>query len=842
MNPDPITSRMNRRLIALAALSVLVWALATMLISLAIAGSGPIKVTTADDLQGLINVTPGGEFELHGNFAFRTRLVLNNNVKLRGVGDGTITFVRPTGGFADRDSNAYGLEIPAGSNGVEVTGLTLRSNVGICWLRPGTNATKFRNNDLKWGDIGNGYNRLAWFGEFGADGQNGLVIENNTIHDSPNANRVLEIYKWRDGSYSWNRFNNVSDGGHVMDFHGRLDVRGNVFTKMHRMCLEVQDPCQDGVLNVLNNVAYDFALPYNDTFPWSFMGRQGKSCDVGFNYVRSDFTGPWGAATSPGNENRFGIPFECEWGEPPTFDPKTGQLSNPPQGVVHDNVVGGPNRFASLISAGARAIQAKNNTFYGAPLWGLLMGETGFFGNGYVQDLGGNVTRPAGEMPGPEAFIAAIGHPVGAQIGEPQPPSVAPSNLRLALLPDPNYVLASWTNNTATSLNNRVDVVSSVGREKLKSTLTLGGVSSAPVLVHQGWKLDFTVTAVTPAGEFTSAPVTAFQAAGDSLAPYPPPTTQPSTQPTPDPAVVALQAKLDAAAATHKPVVNDQALTLSVPLRVPSGIDFTVGTLTCTAKGPALLITGDAPDGKIHDGSIEAKGGPGWDFDGNPQEMEFHHLDLNTTGTHVNLKPKGDGFSYFTRVDHVFCRGTGEIARIVGRGVTISNLRAVNNHFTPDVQAMVTVEHSTRINPPQGSTVHFAGGSQLESSSGIPLLQISGWGNFVEVAGLWWEQKGLKNADGTTLVIPKVIVDGAWSALVTSAIAGMNPNQPVVIRNGASVQLTTSPLLLNTEGTPFPVGSPGFNTLAPKCVIGDGTGELRYAGGTIKAAATQPQQ
>jgi hypothetical protein len=314
-----------------------------------------------------------------------------------------------------------------------------------------------------------------------------------------------------------------------------------------------------------------------------------------------------------------------------------------------------------------------------------------------------------------------------------------------------------------------------------------------------------------------------------------------------------LQASLTKAATSGAPVVGIGTIVLTKPLLVPTGIDLSGGVLSYNGTDVPIYFTGPGVRGAhLHHMTIIAPNArAAWDWPADSdgaQDYEFDHLRIECGGVHLNLAPKGDGFFYFGKLDHVSCLGTGPIMDYSGRGTSVSHLTAVNNRFGSNVQQMVSVHESPVIH--QLSTIEFVSGNRLESYTGIPLMKISG-GSLVEVGGMWWEQQIRRDAQNRPIVTPKVIIEGPYSKLATGYIYGMNATQPLVLTKGGIVDLTGTPLFLGSEGKPLAPGDhdandpsnpdKNFSALAPRCVIGDGTGVLKYVGGVIPAEAAQPQ-
>jgi hypothetical protein len=292
----------------------------------------------------------------------------------------SIEFERPKTPGSNPNSQAYGIIIPASANGFAVSNLIVKSNNGVVW-HDGAAAVAITGNRFTWGWDGSYYNKLVvWCGV----GAPGLVVDHNEFVDSPNSDRNLEVWGWSNGSYSFNVFRNVNDGGHIMEPGNSFRFVGNVGTRMHRMGLEVQGGAPSDGMIIEGNQFYDWREPWNDSFGLSIMPRNMTGVVIRGNYLRSDFTGPWGQG-QPGQGNRFGIAIEAEY----------------KSGVCENNIVGGPNPWATFVACGEKDMIVRNNQWYGASLWGDIIGEPGFYGTGSARPDTSNAKFAASAMPAP---------------------------------------------------------------------------------------------------------------------------------------------------------------------------------------------------------------------------------------------------------------------------------------------------------------------------------------------------------------------------------------------------------------------------------------------------------
>jgi hypothetical protein len=257
------------------------------------------------------------------------------------------------------------------ADGIKVTNLKFRANNGIFSLATANNA-EFRNNDFQWGYEGSSYNRYVFWIPSSA---NGLKIENNYFHDSELSDRNLSIWGWANGSYSYNTFYKINDGGHILDPGHNFIMKGNYGRLIHRMGIEVQQETgfppaiwpQNFVIE--DNVLYDWNKPY-----WDSMGLSvplaGINVTIRNNYLKQNaYNGVWGPADSSGTvRGSYGI-------EAPQAP--SGQSG----GTVDGNVIISERNVMGIACPGKNTT-VKNNKLYGPFAWGAIGGEPGSLGGG----------------------------------------------------------------------------------------------------------------------------------------------------------------------------------------------------------------------------------------------------------------------------------------------------------------------------------------------------------------------------------------------------------------------------------------------------------------------------
>lgn len=293
----------------------------------------------------------------------------------------------------------------------DVTGLTVNSlkfkaNGGIFNFTKADDA-KFTNNDFQWGYDSNYYNRHAFYVSGSADG---FIVEKNYFHDSENSDRNLEVWGWANGSYSYNTFYKINDGGHIMNPGDNFLMKGNVGRLIHRMGIEIQqDRYAPKVwsknLVIEDNVFSDWNKPF-----WDSMGLSvpvaGEGVTIRNNYIKQNaFNGEWGQADSSGRvRGSYGI-------EAPQAP--AGQAG----GIVEGNTIIS-ERSVMAVSAPGKNTIVRNNKFYGTFSWGVVGGEPGSLGFGSTQQKDNLHEQDASKHPKP---------PTGSNGGKKDPKPTAPA-------------------------------------------------------------------------------------------------------------------------------------------------------------------------------------------------------------------------------------------------------------------------------------------------------------------------------------------------------------------------------------------------------------------------------
>jgi hypothetical protein len=328
-----------------------------------LATSGKRVVFTA---PGTYNLT--SQVKLKGNITLTTAAGLEGQVLLDSV-----VPLSASNGWVNGTNWAF-----KGGNvaGLKVYNLKFKANSGIFNLNNADN-TEFKYNDFQWGYSGNYYNRHVFYIPAGADG---LKIENNYFHDSESSDRNLEIWGWANGSYSYNTFYKINDGGHIMNPGNNVFMKGNVGRLIHRMGIEVQQnsyPPDHWPTNFVidGNVFSDWNKPY-----WDSMGLSvplaGINVTIKNNYIRQNaFNGVWGERDSSGAQRgSYGI----EGPQAPS-----GQSGGTITGnTVISNTFQGSQGSVMGVSCPGKNTTVRNNKFFGPFPWGVVGGEPGSLGYG----------------------------------------------------------------------------------------------------------------------------------------------------------------------------------------------------------------------------------------------------------------------------------------------------------------------------------------------------------------------------------------------------------------------------------------------------------------------------
>jgi hypothetical protein len=366
-------------------------------------------------IQAAVNAANSGDtiFFADGSYNVSGQVSLKSGVNYTAVhpGGALLEFSVPVnGGDVNGDNYAFNC---SGLRDVAFTDLKVRSNNGIFFLE-NTGNLRFTGNDFQWGYAGNYYNRLVFYG---GGSQDGLRIDQNYFHDSPNSDRNVEIWGMRNSSYSYNRFHNVHDGGHIMEPESNVQLSFNRGTRIHRMGMEIQGHNPTIGLVVEGNVFSDWDRPWNDTFGISVMMMNSPDTRIINNYLSADFSGDWGVSSPDAGGPRFGIAIEAGLGG----------------GEVSGNVIGGPYKWVAGVTCSQSNTLVRNNEFYGSAEWGDITAEPGNRGVGSFVDRD-NARLAREQMPAPPQITAA---PMGGGDDSSSPTPTPTSPVPAAPAPTP---------------------------------------------------------------------------------------------------------------------------------------------------------------------------------------------------------------------------------------------------------------------------------------------------------------------------------------------------------------------------------------------------------------------
>jgi hypothetical protein len=510
-----------------------------------VADFGAVANDGKDDrgaIQAAIDAAKNGDTVAFnaGQFDVNGQLVLNRDVNLQGTAknlgktattpgmlkkpETTLKFNVSKGTHGSFGERAcFGLQLERGAQNVKIDGFNLRSNNGLVRMMEGSkyNSFELTNNDIVWGSDGSYFKRVIVYATVGV---NQAKIEHNYMHDSLSSDRNIETYYWSNFSYSYNTWDKVNDGGHILESGDNFKMLYNVGRKVHRMGIEVQGHSQARGVLIEGNVIYDAHLPWNDTFALSVPANDFIQPIIRKNYLAATFDGKWGQGM-PGHENRFGYAMEVGGGG-----------ANPTEstrGITEENIVIGP--WVQYVTSTTKNHLARNNKFYGSPAWGYVSGEPGDYGHGSVIDQNNHKepgtqnapplpeyartafdTNGGTPAPGPGPSPTPTPNPDPAPVPQPNPPPTPSeqgiTGLKVKVL---NETEADITWNAVKGASGYVlTFISTVGRDDMGS-VTVKGNKAELENVHRGWEIDVRVTAITKGTDQKKTAMTTFRMPGD---------------------------------------------------------------------------------------------------------------------------------------------------------------------------------------------------------------------------------------------------------------------------------------------------------------------------------------
>lgn len=379
--------------------------------------------------------------------------------------------------------------------GVRIKDLSIKANNGII-RGDNLDNTTIQGNRFQWGYDGTYYNRHAILGYGHA---NGLNVRSNLFVDSPSSDRNLEIWGWSNGSYSFNEFYNVQDGGHIMNPGDNLVIEGNVGERVHRM--PGGEYQQNGYPpnpwpkshKFINNIFYNPEKPYWDSMGVSYpLAVDGVLIAGNYWDMRPD-NGVYGVADSSGNvRGSYGIE-----------GPQTP--SGAAVGVIENNVIIS-GRSVAGVSAPGQKTAVRNNKFYGGFAWGVVGGEPGAQGQGTPVDTNNLKEADLAKAPKPSKRVTKTPYgqtsaPTPPPPPPPPPPTMPTFTLSVVAISD-TQVRYQWSGLPAGTAKLRLSAITHVGLAPgpmadlipaPPSEWTLGGFT-------KNWNYDFAAVALNSAG------------------------------------------------------------------------------------------------------------------------------------------------------------------------------------------------------------------------------------------------------------------------------------------------------------------------------------------------------
>jgi len=345
-------------------------------------------------IQNAINAANAGDQVVFGNgqYDFSGQIKLKTGITLTAANklQSTLKFTVPT--LAGTTNNNDFAIISWGANNVAISNLNIRSNNGVILIDGPTTNYRITGNDFQWGYAGNSYNRLAVYSSGYTN--DGLVIDYNNFHDSPDSDRNVELWSLKNSSYSHNKFYNIHDVGHIMEPISNVHISYNLGEKIHRFGLEAQGNGPTTGFWVEGNVLKNWDHPYNDTDGLCVMLFGSHDTHVVNNYISADFTGGWGNSDPGAGGPRFGLGIE--------YAAASGS-------EIRGNTMGGPNPWAAYVASSTSDALVKDNKFYGRAIWYDTMGQGGYNGNGSINEQNNLHDANRGNMPAPPSIDAGAG-------------------------------------------------------------------------------------------------------------------------------------------------------------------------------------------------------------------------------------------------------------------------------------------------------------------------------------------------------------------------------------------------------------------------------------------------
>jgi len=339
--------------------------------------------------------------------------------------------------------------------------------------------------------------------------QNGLQVEWNYLHDSPNTDRNWELWYIENANLDHNTFFNIHDGGHIEHPYGNVSFSDNYGTSLIRMGQEIEgysDSTQPGLF-VENNVFYDWqSLDQSaNSFAVSVVANYTPDTVISGNFFRASFAA---GANAVGN-----------WGY---------MIESGAPGAVVQNNTGVGNWKNTVVSSSnpATPTQIIGNMVYGAGA-GTFADEPGNGWNG-AYTASGNQFLPLASAPQPPANTNA------GPTTQPTPPTPPPAPVpTVVITPGPSKFndVVTWTALPATAVDLIFNLTTTGGNAPYGPyVIPAPGAAGSAVFgngqLPDGWGYVGSFSVVGSAGTLATGSIPAFTSTG-TFSDNPPPATQP---------------------------------------------------------------------------------------------------------------------------------------------------------------------------------------------------------------------------------------------------------------------------------------------------------------------------
>lgn len=432
-----------------------------------------ILITDGTKLQGQINGSSDGDI-----ITFADSVVVNNTV-VEFRGNRTYTGQIKFTGFPN---NKYGINLENNCSNLTITKMKV-SGGGILASKGSLSNIKILKSEF--------FNIPTIYCIMFYSSSNGTVIEDNFFHDY--AGWGAELWGCSNGSYSWNTFKNITQGLHIMN-PNKFIANNNVGFGLKRIGLEIQQSNStqmnvDG-LTVTNNVFWDWANPYWDSYGLSIMPQTMTNVNVNNNYCKLSRTGDFSTTDSSGKK-RWGIGIE--------FGAKTGRCN---KNIVACNDMSAPAFAVSMkdISVDDNDIYGFNSIVYGT---GKIQSEPGLgppAGTYPVVNQSNNREHQYTEVGEPPDWAKSrLADPLGPRPdgSTPIPPTpiiIAPINLK-GVVVSSTQVDLSWEDKSDNETGFSIQRKTTKGGDPWITVGTANAVSYSDKGLNPNWEYDYRILA-----------------------------------------------------------------------------------------------------------------------------------------------------------------------------------------------------------------------------------------------------------------------------------------------------------------------------------------------------------